>query len=94
MELRNSPPRVSPQGRSAPELLEDLCVALRDVAVRDHSMSTDATTESWIREVVSIATELERREVDVSERLDKGVKVWGPGKCRQCLETMLRDRST
>ena len=71
MEFRNTPPRVSPQGRPVPELLEDLCVALRDVAVRDHSMSTYATAESWIREVVSIATELERRQVDVSERLDR-----------------------
>jgi hypothetical protein len=68
-EFRNTPPRIPIQERPSPELLEDLCVALRYVAVREGYLSGDAADEPSIQEAVSIATELDRRHVAVSERL-------------------------
>ncbi len=69
-EFRNTPPRVHIPGRSSAELLEDLCIALRNVAVYENYWSVGPDPPR-VQEAVSIATELERRQVDVSERLDR-----------------------
>jgi hypothetical protein len=50
-------------------LLEDLCLALRDVGVRDSALPSDPRVVQAIKEVVLIHCELDRRRVDIRERL-------------------------
>lgn len=53
------------------DLLEDLCIALRDVAVREGSLPRSEDAQTAVRQAVEIAAELDVRGVTTSERLDR-----------------------
>lgn len=71
VEFRNTPRRPSIGDRESRELLNDLCIALRDVAVRERSLPKGEDAQASVREAVAIALELEKRHVDVRERLQQ-----------------------
>nr|BAJ07021.1 hypothetical protein [uncultured bacterium] len=70
-EFRDTPVRVTIGKRQSPELLEDLCIALRGVAVRDGSLPNSEEARDAVQEVVLIAKELEVREVRTTDRIDQ-----------------------
>jgi hypothetical protein len=69
MELRNTPPPLPLSERDTPTLVEDLCIALRNVAVFDRDLPDGARVISFIDEVKAIAVILETRQQDVHARL-------------------------
>ena len=71
VEFRNTPPRASIGDRDSTELLEDLCIALREVAVRDGWLPKSEEVQASVREALAIATELDSRQVAPTERLDR-----------------------
>ena len=71
VEFRNTPTRPAIEKRDTPELLEDLCIALRDVAVREGSLPRSEDSQSAVSASVSIAAELEKRGVATTDRLER-----------------------
>lgn len=67
--MRNTSPGPPIAERATPKLLEDLCLALRDVGVRDHSLPDDDHALAAVRNVRTIHEELEKRGVDLTARL-------------------------
>lgn len=68
--MRNTPPRPPIDQRESAELIEDLCIALRDVAGYWFP-DDDNGMAAFIREVQQIHVELEARHVDVRERINR-----------------------
>ena len=64
VEFRNTRPPPSLAERSEQDLLEDLCIALREVAVHQPSPERPQA-------VLAIAAEIDRRGVSIAERLDQ-----------------------
>ena len=71
VEFRNTPPRSSIGQRDSIELLEDLCIALRNVAVCEYSLPNGEDAQAAVQEAVSISAELDRRHVTATQRLDQ-----------------------
>ena len=71
VEFRNTPARPGIKERDSAELLEDLCIALRDVAVREGSLPRSEDAQAAVRQAVEVAAELDVRGVAMSERLDR-----------------------
>jgi hypothetical protein len=71
VEFRNTPARSAIGERDSAELLEDLCIALRDVAVREGSLPRSEDAKTAVRLAADIAAELDARGVTTSERLDR-----------------------
>lgn len=67
--MRNTSPEPPIAERATPKLLEDLCLALRDVGVRDHSLPDNDHALAAVRNVQTIHEELEKRGVDLTARL-------------------------
>jgi hypothetical protein len=69
--MRNTPPRPPIEKRSDWELIEDLCIALRNVGVHDSDLPAGPRVKQHIADVGSIHRELASRGADVSSRLSK-----------------------
>ena len=67
--MRNTPPEPPIEQRDTSKLVEDLCLALRDVGGRDYSLPDDERAVSFIKTVQQIHTVLEKREVDFHHRI-------------------------
>lgn len=67
--MRNSLPEPPIEERETPKLIEDLCLALRDVGVRDYGLLKDDRGFASIKVVQQIHAELENRGVDYRLRL-------------------------
>ena len=57
--------------RPTNELIEDLCLALRDVGVRTYSLPDDERAVSAIRSVQQIYALLKQRKADVHARIEQ-----------------------
>ena len=57
--------------RPTDELVEDLCLALRDVGVRDYSLPSDERAVSAVRNVQQIYALLKQRNADVRVRIEQ-----------------------
>lgn len=68
--MRNTPPRPAIDQRESAELIEDLCIALRNVG-GCWFPDDDGRAAEFIEEVKQIHTELEARDVDVHERINR-----------------------
>lgn len=69
--MRNTPPKPPETARDSTTLLEDLCIALRDVAVFDRDLPNGAAVVEKIDEVRGILSELSKRKVGVEFRLQE-----------------------
>jgi hypothetical protein len=67
--MRNTSPDPSIDQRSTTRLLEDLCLALRDIGVGDYGLPNDDRAVSAIRNVQQIHAELENRGADCRSRI-------------------------
>ena len=67
--MRNTLPEPPVEQRDTPQLIEDLCLALRDVGARDYGLPDDAPGVSFIKSVQRIHAELEKRGVDYRSRI-------------------------
>jgi hypothetical protein len=67
--MHDTPPPPPPQERDTVTLLEDLCVALRDVGVYDYELPAGARVLKAVEDVRAIHHELEHRGADPTERL-------------------------
>ena len=64
--MRNTPPALPIEQRETSELIEDLCIALRNVGGCWFPVDDGRATE-FIAEVQQIHTELVLRQIDVCE---------------------------
>jgi hypothetical protein len=71
IEFRNTPLPPEIRSRSSEELLEDLCIALRQVGVGERVFRAGEDAQGEIRNVVAIADELEKRSYDYTGRLER-----------------------
>jgi hypothetical protein len=69
--MSNSPPRPSIEKRSNEDLLEELCIALRNVACDDYDLPNAKRVIQYVHEVRAIHDELMSRRVDWMQRLDR-----------------------
>lgn len=69
--MANTPPRPSIEKRSSAELLEDLCIALRNVACNDYDLPNGERVAQYVHEVHAIHAELRTRRIDWMQRLDR-----------------------
>jgi hypothetical protein len=69
--MANTPPRPSIGNRSNEELLEDLCIALRNVACNDYELPNGERVAQYVYEVRAIHAELMTRRVDWVQRLER-----------------------
>lgn len=67
--MRNTPPKLPIEKRETSELVEELCLALRDVGVWDYSLPDDERTVAHVEKVQSIHAELSRRGANLHERV-------------------------
>jgi hypothetical protein len=68
--MANTPPRRSIRERQSEELLEDLCIELRQVAVLGNGLPANERVVGHVRQVVAVHAELVNRGVDVRPRLE------------------------
>ena len=66
--MRNTLPEPPVEERDTTKLIEDLCLALRDVGVRDHGLPDDERSIAAITSVQQLHAELEKRAVDHHSR--------------------------
>lgn len=67
--MRNSLPEPPIDERETTKLLEDLCLALRDVGVADYSLPDNEGSVAHITRVQQIHAELKKRAVDCGPRV-------------------------
>jgi len=67
--MRNTSPEPPIEKRDTPRLVEDLCLALRDVGVQNFHLPDDERALAHIMRVQQIHAELEKRGVDYQPRL-------------------------
>ena len=67
--MANTPPDPPIRDRDTKKLVEDLCIALRNVGVWDHELPGGDTVRSFIEETKIIHAELKGRGVDVDTRV-------------------------
>ena len=70
IEFRNTPERSTVEKRDSSELLEDLCIALREVAIREDFLPKSEVARAAVQEAVLIAKELDARGMNATERID------------------------
>jgi len=69
--MKNTPAELSIEQRETEELVEDLCLALRDVGVQDYGLPRDEEAASAVLRVQRLHGELSRRGADVTRRLER-----------------------
>jgi|GEM_PF-1901752 hypothetical protein len=69
VEFRNKTPKVPIRQRQTDLLMEDLCLALRNVAVLDYDLPSGARVLEFVSEVQAIYTELESRAIELDSRI-------------------------
>jgi ribosomal protein L37AE/L43A len=69
--MRNTPAEPSIEQRGTEDLIEDLCLALRDVGVRDYGLPKDERAVSAVLRVQQLHGELSRRGADFTSRLER-----------------------
>lgn len=69
--MKNTPPEPPIEQRETGELVEDLCLALRDVGVGDQNLPDGEWVVSAVRRVQRLHGELSRRGADVTRRLER-----------------------
>jgi hypothetical protein len=69
--MPNTPPPLPIEQRETPDLVEDLCLALRNVGVGDYTLRRDVQGEmlTHIKEVQKIYSELQKRNVHPRDRI-------------------------
>lgn len=67
--MRNTPPEPPIEQRDTHRLIEDLCLALRDVGVWDYNPPDDERRAPAVRKVQQIHAELEKRGADFRPRV-------------------------
>jgi hypothetical protein len=69
--MRDTVPQAPIALRDTPCLVEDLCIALRNVGVYDRELPDGANVRRYIAEVSAIKRELARRGIDAADRIAK-----------------------
>src|SRR5262245_9676951 len=69
--MRDTPPKKLIGQRETDELIEDLCLELRDVGVGDYGLPDDKRAISSIREVQHISAEIKSRNADNADFKDR-----------------------
>ena len=69
--MANTPPNLPIKDRDSNKLLEDLCIALRNVGTSDHELPGGDVVRNHIDEVRKIHAELQRRTMDLSCRISQ-----------------------
>ena len=69
--MRNSKPEPDIGDREKNRLLEDMCLALRDVGVHGYGLPDAARAVAAIADVVALFGQLRRRGVDPTDRLEQ-----------------------
>ncbi len=69
--MRNTPPELPVEQRETEVLVEDLCIALRDVGVSDYDLPDGAEVVSAVLRLQQLHGELSRRGADVTRRLER-----------------------
>lgn len=69
--MANTPPDPPVKDRDTKKLVEDLCIALRDVGTSDYELPGGDAVQSHIEEVRKIHAELQRRGVDLGPRISQ-----------------------
>ena len=69
--MQSTPPPLPFEQRPTDELIEDLCLALRDVGVRTYSLPNDERAISAVRCVQKIYELLELRKIDALARIER-----------------------
>lgn len=67
--MHNTPPQLPVPERDTEELVNDLCVALRNVGVFDYELPNGPRVSQAINDVRTIKRELDHRGIDVADRL-------------------------
>jgi len=67
--MQSTPPPLPMKQRPTDELVEDLCLALRDVGVRTYSLPDDERAVSAVRSVQQIYALLKQRNADIRARI-------------------------
>jgi hypothetical protein len=67
--MHDTPPPPPVGNRDTPVLLDDLCIALREVGVRDYELPHGQRVVRAVEDVCAIDAELRRRNIDSSSRL-------------------------
>jgi hypothetical protein len=68
--MRNTPIPPPFERRSNDDLIDDLCIALRNVGVWDYSLPKDERAVSYVNEVKEIYRELKKRQVQFTPRIE------------------------
>ncbi|HWS54313.1 MAG TPA: hypothetical protein VN228_09310 [Pyrinomonadaceae bacterium] len=69
--MKNTPPELPVERRETEELVEDLCLALRDVGIRDYLLPGGEEAVSAVLRVQRLHGELSRRGADITPRLER-----------------------
>lgn len=69
--MKNTPAELPIEQRETEELVEDLCLALRDVGVQDYSLPWAEDALAAVLRVQRLHGELSRRGADVTRRLER-----------------------
>ncbi|MEJ7848308.1 MAG: hypothetical protein WKF92_09490 [Pyrinomonadaceae bacterium] len=69
--MQNTPSQLPITQRPTDELIEDLCLALRDVGVRTWSLPNDDFAVSAVRNVQQIYALLRQRNADIRSRIER-----------------------
>jgi len=71
VEVRNSAAKDPIGNRDSATLVEDLCLALRDVAVWDNDLPNGLSVLKHVRSVQAISTELSLRKIEIASRIQE-----------------------
>jgi len=71
VEVRNTPPKLPISSRKSSDLIEDFCIALRNVSVFGHDLPNGARVVEKIEEVTAVFAELSKRGVDLTEHIQQ-----------------------
>lgn len=69
--MKNTPAELPIEQRETEELVEDLCLALRDVGVSDYDLPEGKQAVSAVLRVQQLHGELSRRGADVTRRIER-----------------------
>ena len=69
--MRNTPPLLPIEQRATDELIEDLCLALRDVGVRTWDLPNGERVISAVKSVQEIYAKLKQRNTDLEARIER-----------------------
>lgn len=69
--MKNTSPELPIEQLGTSRLIEDLCLALRDVGVRDYDLPNNERAISFVEKVKQIHTELKKRGADFQSRISQ-----------------------